>query len=82
MDHSQQMEAVGRAAGVTAHDFNNLLTIILGYTSMLLRTLPPDDPSRMALKEIQLAAERGSKLTLELSTRYKAALPPEAPPSL
>ena len=69
------MEAVGRAAGVTAHDFNNLLTIILGYTSMLLRTLPQSDPSRMAIAEIQLAAERGQKLTQELADRVRAARP-------
>lgn len=76
MDHSAQMEALGRTAGVTAHDFNNVLTIILGYTSMLLRTLPPNDPSRSAIQEIQLAAERGRLLTQDLAARYKAALPP------
>jgi signal transduction histidine kinase len=74
MDHSPQMEALGRTAGVTAHDFNNILTIILGYTSLLLRTLPPNDPSRSAIEEIQVAAERGRALTQELSARYKAAL--------
>jgi len=77
MDHSKQLEAIGRAAGITAHDFNNLLTIILGYTSLLLRTLPQNDASRDAIQEIQLAAERGKKLTQELAVRYKAALPPE-----
>jgi two-component system, cell cycle sensor histidine kinase and response regulator CckA len=75
MDQAQQMEALGRTAGVTAHDFNNLLTIILGYTSLLLRTLPQGDPSRTAIEEIQLAAERGRKLTQELMERYRAALP-------
>lgn len=69
------MEALGRAAGVTAHDFNNLLTVILGYASLLLRTLPPEDPSRAAITEIQTAAERGRKLTQELLARYRAALP-------
>jgi two-component system, cell cycle sensor histidine kinase and response regulator CckA len=73
MDPSKQWEAIGRSAGVTAHDFNNLLTIILGYTSLLLRTLPENDPSRASIEEIQLAAERGRKLTQELSARYKAA---------
>ena len=77
MDYSRQMEAVGRAAGATAHDFNNVLTIIMGYTSMLLRTLPQDDPSRMAIAEIQQAAERGRQLALDLAETYRAALPPE-----
>lgn len=74
MDTSRQMEALGRTAGVTAHDFNNLLTIILGYTSLMLRTLPPDDPSRPAFEEIQKAAERGRALTQDLAARHKAAL--------
>jgi two-component system, cell cycle sensor histidine kinase and response regulator CckA len=77
MDQLRPMEAVGRTAGAAAHDFNNVLTIIMGYTSMLLRTLPRDDPSRMAIAEIQQAAERGSKLALDLAESYKAALPPE-----
>jgi signal transduction histidine kinase len=77
MDHLRQMEAVGRAAGAAAHDFNNVLTIIMGYTSMLLRTLPQNDPSRMAIAEIQQAAERGRKLALDLADSYRAALPPE-----
>jgi signal transduction histidine kinase len=74
MDSSPKMEALGRSAGITAHDFNNLLTIILGYTSLLLRTLPPNDPSRSAIEEIQIAAERGRALTADLAARHKAAL--------
>ena len=77
MDHLRQMEAVWRAAGAAAHDSNNVLTIIMGYTSMLLRTLPQNDPSRMAIAEIQQAAERGRKLALDLADSYRAALPPE-----
>ena len=72
MDQSKQLEALGRAAGVTAHDFNNLLTVILGYTSMLLRTLPRTIRHGSAISEIQQAAERGRKLTQELADRYKA----------
>jgi two-component system, cell cycle sensor histidine kinase and response regulator CckA len=75
MDQAPTLEALGRSAGVTAHDFNNLLTIILGYTSLLLRTMPENDPARASINEIQLAAERGRKLTQELLARYRAALP-------
>ena len=76
---SQKMAAVGQLAATFAHDFNNLLTIILGYTSLLLRTLPPENPSRDAINEIQLAAERGRKLTQDLLTRYRAALSADKP---
>jgi two-component system cell cycle sensor histidine kinase/response regulator CckA len=77
MEQSTQLEALGRAAGVTAHDFNNLLTVILGYTSLLLRSLPAGDPSRAAISEIEIAAERGRKLTQELATRYREAVSAE-----
>ena len=80
MEQTKQLEALGRSAGETAHDFNNLLTVILGYTSMLLRMLPANDPSRSAISEIQMAAERGRKLTQELADRYKAALSPGTSP--
>ena len=37
---TQKLEALGVLAGGIAHDFNNLLGVILGNTSLALRTLP------------------------------------------
>ena len=66
MYHASKMEAIGRLAGGIAHDFNNMLTSILGYTSLMLRSMTESAPLRKDLQEIVRAAERATALTRQL----------------
>jgi len=63
---SQKLESLGQLAGGVAHDFNNILSIILGYSEILLRTMPAEMEMHNELQEIVNAAKRASDLTRQL----------------
>jgi two-component system cell cycle sensor histidine kinase/response regulator CckA len=63
---AQKMEAVGRLSGGVAHDFNNMLSVILGFTELAIMKLPVDDPVRLYLDEVKIAAQRSADITRQL----------------
>jgi PAS domain S-box-containing protein len=75
LHQSQRLESLGQLAGGVAHDFNNLLAVILNYASFVAEELSSAtatdagtqwEESLKDVKQIQLAAERGSLLTHQL----------------
>jgi two-component system cell cycle sensor histidine kinase/response regulator CckA len=63
---TQSMEAMGRLAGGIAHVFNNLLTAISCEVELALTRMPPDEPGRKHLREIERSGERGAALARQL----------------
>jgi len=64
--HAQKMEAIGTLAGGIAHDFNNILTAIVGFGTLLQRSLKADSPYRIYVDQILSAADRATNLVKRL----------------
>jgi len=64
--HAQKMEAIGTLAGGVAHDFNNILTAIIGFGTLLQRSLKDDNPYRIYVDQILSAADRATNLVKRL----------------
>jgi signal transduction histidine kinase len=62
---AQRLEAVGQLTSGVAHDFNNLLTVVLGNVRQMQKS-GPDTATARRLDMMQLAAERGAKLTSQM----------------
>ncbi|GBC81844.1 Sensor kinase CckA [bacterium HR10] len=76
---AQRMESVGTLAAGVAHNFNNLLTVILGYASLLLAQLRPEDPARPSVEAIEQAAQRAAELTSQLLLFSRPSVAPPVP---
>jgi len=63
---TQKLEALGVLAGGIAHDFNNLLGIVLGNTSLALKTLPAESPLQAMLEQVEQAARRSGELAKQM----------------
>jgi PAS domain S-box-containing protein len=71
---SQRLESLGELAGGIAHDFNNLLAVILNYAAFVAKSMANTsdlDEERLGrvradVDQIQVAAERASRLTRQL----------------
>ena len=72
LQQSQRLESLGQLAGGVAHDFNNLLGVITNYAAFVAEELkkPSEEASGESaladIEQIQLAAERATRLTHQL----------------
>ncbi|MCP3942339.1 MAG: response regulator [Desulfobacteraceae bacterium] len=65
---AQRMEAIGTLAGGIAHDFNNILGVIMGYTDIAKRKLPPASSALKNLESVNTAANRAKDLIQHILT--------------
>jgi two-component system cell cycle sensor histidine kinase/response regulator CckA len=72
---AQRMESLGLAAAGLAHDFTNALAVITSRAELISSTLSPSEPIREHLKEIEIAAEQGIRLTQQLLRLARYAPP-------
>ncbi len=63
---AQKMESIGNLAGGIAHDFNNLLMSVMGFNELASMELDDNHPVQSHLKNVAVAADRASNLTLQL----------------
>jgi PAS domain S-box-containing protein len=63
---SQKIEALGQLAGGIAHEFNNILTAILGYSHLLRKHMPEEDPLRFFVDNTIASSERAARLTKDI----------------
>jgi PAS domain S-box-containing protein len=76
---TQKLDALGKLAGGVAHDFNNRLLIIIGYTELIKRELPPDSPLCHHADMVLAGAQRGAELTRQLlAYSRRTVLKPES----
>ncbi|MBN1516921.1 response regulator [Candidatus Sumerlaeota bacterium] len=65
IQETQRLEGLGVLAGGIAHEFNNLMMGILGNTSLLMESSPPESIMRK-LNSIERSANRAAELTNQI----------------
>lgn len=66
--HSQRLQTIGTLTGGIAHEFSNLLTPIMGYSGMMLETLPKDDDNYEDVQQIYQCSERAKEIIQQITT--------------
>ena len=66
LHQAQKMEAIGRLAGGVAHDFNNILQAMMGYSELLLESVPDQNHFHELIREILSEGKRAATLTNQL----------------
>jgi len=65
---AQKMQAMGTLSGGIAHDFNNILTPIIGYTELMMSTIPDESQTKWMLERVINASYRAKDLVKQILT--------------
>jgi two-component system cell cycle sensor histidine kinase/response regulator CckA len=77
-DGGRETTVAGAVVAGLAHDVNNLLQIMVAYACAVQDALPPSDPLRAEVAEIQVAGEHAARVTRQLhSLACGLATPPQ-----
>lgn len=67
ISHYQRLQTIGTLTGGIAHEFNNLLTPIMGYSGMLLNTVPKEEEMHEDLEEIYASSVKAKEIIQQIS---------------
>jgi two-component system, cell cycle sensor histidine kinase and response regulator CckA len=66
--HKQKLDCALQLARTVALDFNNALTSVLGYTSLVLSKMEPDNPWRRSLMDVEKSTFKAAEIANDLAT--------------
>lgn len=70
---AERQKIAMQMAGAAAHELNQPLTVVVGYSSILARTIKPDDPKFPVVEKIERNAQKMNEIVKRLGqlTQYK-----------
>ena len=75
LHRSEKMEALGTLAGGVAHDLNNVLGVLVGYSELMLESIPDGNPLRKYANAILKSSEKGASIVQDLLTLTRRNVP-------
>ena len=75
LHRSEKMEALGTLAGGVAHDLNNVLGVLVGYSELMLESIPDGNPLRKYANAILKSSEKGASIVQDLLTLARRNVP-------